>query len=180
MALDGTKVTIATTGDFYTAAVDTAYPATPNSPGAPWVRIGHSSADNPFTVTRGGGDVTQNDTWQTPGLRTSIAAITYTINMIALQGDANVFKLYFGGGALDASTPQRWVVPTNPAAQATALFVVLNDTGAGVTRHWYFPNTTAIGSDNIDSATNDFMHFPISFSILNDVSLGGLFAIDFQ
>lgn len=180
MSLDNSKVLIATQGTFWTAAVDTAYPASPDSPGAPWANLGHTSADNPFTVKRDGGDVTTNGTWQSPNLRTSTAPITYSIQFTALQADANVFKFYFGGGTLDGSTPARWIVPTSPASQATALYVILQDTGASINRHWYFPNTSVIGSDDAAAATDDFLGFPLSFTILNDVTLSGLFGIDFQ
>lgn len=180
--IDGSKVTVASYGEFWVNAVGTDYPTDPTDPGGetvPWINIGHTSADNPFVVKRGGGDVTTLGTWQTPNLRSSVAPITYSIDFTALQADETVLKFYFGGGSKDGTT-KRWKVPAAGTAQPTALFVVIKDgTNSNAAKYWYFANADGLGSDDTTSATDDFMGYPLSFNILSDPGdLTTLFEID--
>jgi hypothetical protein len=179
MALSDSKVVIAGVGHFYTKVAGSVYPTTPTNPtGADgWVELGHTSADNPLTVKRSGGDVTTNGTWQNPSLRTSVAPVSYSVEFTGLQVDTTTLTFYYGGGSGDPSTTG-FIVPTNPAPQNTALFVrIIDATNSNVERYWHFPTTSVIGSDDNSFATDDFAGYPLSFTVLNDTTLGGLFKI---
>jgi hypothetical protein len=180
MAVDASKVTVATYGEFWIATANTAYPTDPTNPAASgYSNIGHTSPDNPFVVKRSGGDITVLASWQSSSLRSSTAPITYSITMTALQADENVLNFYYGGGSKDGTT-KRWKVPAAAAAQPTTLFVTIKDaTNSNLAKHWYFANAVGLGADDTSSATDAFMTYPLEFSILSEVSdLTTLFEID--
>jgi len=172
MALDDSKVEIARTGHYFVAPVGTAFPTDLPVDGSlwtptdPWTEVGHTSADSPMSITRDGGDTTTNGTWQAPNLITSVADITYAIEMTLLQGDEESLKLYFGGGQADATTGD-FQVPPVPAGQERALMVQMIHTSNTRARWLKLPKVTFIGSDNVEAATDDFTGYPVTATINN-------------
>ena len=170
MALDDTKVEIARTGHYFVADVGTEFPTSLPVDGSPWTpttgwsEVGHTSADSPMTITRDGGDTTTNGTWQAPNLITSVADITYAIEMTLLQGDEESLKLYFGGGQADPTTGD-FQAPKVPAGQERALMVQMIHTSGTRARWLKLPKVTFIGSDNVEAATDDFTGYPVTATI---------------
>lgn len=176
MAIDDNAVMISKEGHIYIAPPGTAKPVDPTSPADPWAEVGHTSADDPLSLKRDGGDVTTKGTWQKPAMRADVAAVTYSWVFPLLQQDEASLKLYFGGGAVDGTSGD-FIVPNQPTSQEHAIFVRIID-GAN---EWYryAPTVGIIGSDDEDDDTEDFTSMPVTATILTPDAedLAGLFAI---
>jgi hypothetical protein len=170
MALDDTEVLIPATGYvFLNATLGAAAPAlTPSATAAldltaatlatGWTNMGHTSRDDNVSLGRDGGDVTTVGTWQASALRTSVAPITYTLTLNALQANNETFQLYFGGGSIAGT--DYYDMPDNATAQDRALYVVFVD-GTKRLPLWV-PKASIIGSDAVEADPEDFLQFNLS------------------
>jgi len=96
------------------------------TPPAPWIELAHTDRENPLTITREGGEVTQIQTLQ-GGIIESTAAVTYFMDFTSLQLDTDTLQLFFSGGtstssgsAIDFSVPKS---ETGQNRQLLAAFV---------------------------------------------------------
>jgi hypothetical protein len=176
MALDDTAVLIPGTGyGFINPTVGATPPATTTSAIAAldltaatlatgWTNIGHTAREDNVSLSREGGDVTVQGSWQSSALRSVTAPIIYTIALNALQIDNEVFKMYFGGGV--ATGTDRFDLPDSPTPVDRALFVVMVD---GTTRlPLYVPKASIIGSDAVEVDAEDFLQFSLSATVLKN------------
>lgn len=175
MALDGTKVFLPAEGHFYLAPVGTPYPAAPTAPAAPYVEIGHTQRDSPFTTSYEGGEQTVLGTLQSPSLRVSTAPVTTTIGFGLHQYDEDNLQLFYGGGTFDALTGLFWI-PRNRTPQEHAMFVRFIDGTKEQPR--YYPKISIVGAtdgETLDTAALAVM--PVLLTILDDGTSDGMYAI---
>ena len=174
MTQDSDALVVPGRGYFYIAPDGTARPADDTEPASPWVEIGHTSYDDPFAINRDGGESTVLPTWQASAARTSTSSLTQTVGFTLHQHDEQSLQLYFGGGALDA-TSGYFEVPKTPTAQRHALFVRVVD--GGTTWPHYFGSVDILGSDGIEYDPEALVPLPVTATILDDAGLDYLFAI---
>lgn len=175
MAQDSSAVIVPGVGHFYIAATSATKPTGTGVPSSPWVAIGHTSYEDPLTVVRGGGESTALPTWQAPsGVRTRVSPISYRLNFRLLQHDATGLNLYYGGGAVNATTDE-FEVPKTPAAQTKSLFVRILDGAVPWAR--YFGSVDIIGSDDEEMDPENLLGLPVTATVLDDADLSYLFSI---
>ena len=174
MVTTNSSVILPAEGRFYIAPVGTAKPTTTAVPSAPWTEVGHTTFEDPLVVERDGGDVTVLRSWQASAVRSSIEGITYKLTFGLLEHDDLAMNLYYGGGAVNATTDE-FEVPKTPAAQPKALFVRLIDGAATWSR--YFSLTEIIGSDDEEFDPEELLFLPVTATVLDDPAVSYLFAI---
>lgn len=175
MALDPNAVIVPGVGHFYIADTSATKPTGTDVPAAPWVEIGHTSYEDPMTIVREGGESTPLPTWQAPsGLRTRVAPISYRLNFRLLQHDELGLSLYYGGGAINATTDE-FEVPKAPSPQNKSLFVRIIDGAVPWAR--YFGTVDIIGSDDEEADPENLLGLPVGATVLDDPDLSYLFSI---
>lgn len=126
MALNDSATLVIGAGNFYTAAVGTARPASVLAPGVAWSKVGHTSIQDILGTSSNGGDVTVLGTLQNKALRSTIAARTEIFNFTIQQFDEGALKLYYGANA--PVLPDGTVgVPTDPEPTQCAWLAVFVD-----------------------------------------------------
>src|SRR5690606_10624753 len=173
MALDDNAVMVPGRGYFYIAPTNTAAPS--GSPTTPWVNVGHTSRDEPLTISREGGDRETLGSWQNEALRERIEPTTYQIAFRLLQYDELAHRLYYGGGQVNATTG-RFEVPKTPVPQEHALYVEIID-GTNVWNR-YFPKVSILGSDDEEHDVEQLSGMPVSATVLGDSPLDYLSSVD--
>lgn len=171
MALDDNKTLIVATAQIYTAPVDTkaptvtAYKTNKATALTGWTNIGHTAADNPFKITKGGGDVTTKGSLQKKKLRTSIGEVSYSLEISLHQFDAPSIKRYLGANA--ETTDGITYAKSKPTAEHCALLIVIEDEGNVCFIHAGKADIVANG-DFDASNIEDLVALPIKFEILED------------
>ncbi len=174
MALDDNAVMVPGKGYYYIAPPGTPVPTDIAAPAAPWVNVGHTSRDEPLTISREGGDRETLGSWQNEALRERIEPTTYQLAFRLLQYDELAHRLYYGGGSIGASG--RFEVPKTPVPQEHALFVVIVDGANSWDRH--FPKASVLGSDDEEHDVEQLSGMPVAATILGDSELAYLFTVD--
>lgn len=129
-----------------------------------WVNLGHTSIDNVLVFGQDGGDTTVKGSWQNASLRTVITSQTidsFVVKSLQVM-DNTILTLYYGGG--DVATANEFHWPDSPAAQNKAVTVVMLD-GSTPIALWC-PQASILRADAADIASDDFMDFPLKFTIL--------------
>lgn len=174
MALNDNAVMVPGKGYFYIAPTLTAIPAGTGEPAGPWVNVGHTSRDEPLTISREGGDRETLGSWQNEALRERIEPTTYQLAFRLLQYDELAHRLYYGGGAVDVDSG-RFEVPKTPVPQEHALYVVIVDGSNRWDR--YFPKASILGSDDEEHDVEALSGMPVAATILGDSTLDHLFSV---
>jgi hypothetical protein len=174
MATNTAAIIVPGEGHFYVAPTGTTKPTGVAVPSAPFVEIGHTSYDEPLTIERDGGDITTLKTWQSTAARTIVEPITYSLNFGALEHDDLALNLYYGGGAVNATTDEFEVTKT-PAVQDKSLFVRIID-GAEVNAY-YFGTVGIIGVDSQELDPQALWALPLTATVLDTAALSYLFSI---
>lgn len=163
MALDDGAVLVPATGHFYiNPTVNSAVPADPTAPAAPWVDLGHTSLEDPFGITQEGGDITVLGSWQNKSLRTSEAPRTIIFTFIALQWDEATYKLYFGANGSVVS--DYFQVPNSPTNSEVTLFVRVDDGTESVGIH--VPKVSITRADDITYDSEALAGLPLRATAL--------------
>ena len=128
MALKDNAVLIPGSGNFYTAAVDTAFPSLtpPITIPAAWTNVGHTSLSDIMSMTSEGGEATNIGTLQNKTLRTKYATRTETIGISIHQFDTPSLKLYYGSNAPTLANGLIGV-PTDPIPTTCAFAAIFLD-----------------------------------------------------
>lgn len=166
MSADATTLVIPGHGTVFTAAKNTAPPATPLSAfsltgTAPtsWTSLGHTSKANTISFTKEGGEQESLDTFLADAVRTTTAATSWGVNIPALQFDKENLDLAFNG-AFD--TDDGYIVAT-PSPVERALFLFFQDT-TGVLGFW-IPNTVVTLGEAPSVDPTQFLELPLSAKI---------------
>jgi hypothetical protein len=163
MSLTDAAVVIPGTGHIYLSPVGTPAPANADTvPAAPWTDTGHTSRDEGLTISRDGGDSEVKGTWQNANLRERRDPTTWALTFTMHQVDADVLRLFFGGGTV---TEGKFSAPANPTGQEHALFVVMVDGNNRV--GLYFPKVSILADDDISVDVEDFLAFPVRATVLS-------------
>jgi len=130
----------------------------------PWVELGHTDLDTILTFAQDGGDTETKGSWQNPSLKTvitSAAVDSFTVNAEQVL-DNDVLTLFYGGG--DVSGTGRWAAPDAPAAIERSVMLVMLDgtTPLGLS----VQKASILRADAPQLASDDFMKFPLKFTIL--------------
>lgn len=126
MALNNSATLVPAGGDFYMAAVGTARPGNPLTPGVSWTKIGHTSLEDILSITSEGGETTILGTLQNKALRTRRSPRTETFTFTLQQWDEAGLKLYFGSNSI--VQPDGTIgVPQDPTPTAAAFLAVFYD-----------------------------------------------------
>ncbi|WP_378144815.1 hypothetical protein ACFJGV_15160 [Cnuibacter sp. UC19_7] len=169
MAGDATTLVVPGHGTVFTAAANTAMPATgleafslAGTPPTGWTSLGHTSKQNTVAFSTDGGDASSLGTWLEDAVRTIYAATNWALTVNGLQVDKPTLDLSFNGGF---DEDDGYIVPGSNAGKAVAMFVLCQD-GSGQLG-FYIPNTsTKLGSaPSID--TENFFELPLSSNILS-------------
>jgi major tail protein gp23 len=171
MAMDDDKTLIVATAQIYTAPVDTKSPTVANyktnktTALTGWTNIGHTSAENPFKITKGGGDVSTKGSLQKKKLRTSISDVSYSLEISLEQFDAPSIKRYLGANAVtvDGITYAK----SKPTAEHCALLIVIEDEGNICLIHAGKCDIVANGDLDVNNV-EDLVSLPVKFEILED------------
>lgn len=129
-----------------------------------WTSLGHTSLADVLVFDQSGGETDVKGSWQNPSLRTVITSTAvdfFTVKSLQVQ-DNTILSLYYGGG--DASTANEFALPDSPAATEKAVTVVLLDGSTPVAL--YVPKASILRADAPDVSADDFMDFPLKFTIL--------------
>jgi len=173
VALDDDAVMIAGEGHIFLAPKNTPIPASLTAPASPWWEVGHTSREDPFAISKEGGEAETRGTWQKPNLRSTVTPITYTAAFPLLQYDEASLKLFYGGGTVSGG---RFWVPRLPTPQEHAMFVRIVDGTLEWNRH--FPAVSIIAGDSESIAVDDFASMPVNATILDgDEAFAGLFSL---
>jgi hypothetical protein len=163
MALNDDATLVVGTGSFYTAAVDTAFPADPTSPGVSWTDVGHTSLEDIFGITSEGGEQTVLGTLQNKSLRTTYSTRTEQFTFILQQWDAEALALYFGSNAV--ANGDLLEVPTDPDPTQAAFLAVFED--GDNTFAFYAPKAELFRNDDMSlSDTETLAGLPIGVTPL--------------
>lgn len=111
------------------------------APPTPWFELAHTDRENPLTITREGGEVTQIQTLQ-GGVIESTAAVTYFMDFTSLQLDTESATLFFSGGtATSSGSAVDFSVPKSETTQARQLLATFVD---GNKRDVFYASTANI------------------------------------
>jgi hypothetical protein len=168
MAMNAANVIIPGRGAIFTAEALTAFPdyttMTPETPGAGWVSMGHTSMENAVSLSKEGGEVTTFDSWWTAALAVIYGSNSWTVTVNALQMDAGTLDLAFSG-ELDA-TNGGYVVPANIVAVEKALFILAMQ---GTKRMGlYLPKVSITLGDAPTFDPSRLFEIPLSAAVLAD------------
>lgn len=123
--MNAANVMIPGRGAIFTAAPLAAAPSyktmSPDTPGAGWTCLGHTSKENAVALSKSGGESTTFDSWWTAALAVMYSSTNWAITVGALQIDTGVLDLAFNG-TLD--TDGGYIVPAAVEAVDRALFVL--------------------------------------------------------
>jgi len=138
------------------------------NPGGAWVDCGHTSLDDPFSLTRDGGDVTTLGTWQKPRLRNSIETFTDSIAFQLQQWSSEQYQMYFGANSVKDG---KWTkTPTKPVEVEGSLLVVVED---GDEQLPLYSGHVSIGrADDIEFDAEAFAGMPVRATLLEDFRIG--------
>lgn len=128
MAKNDAAVLVVGAGNFYTAAVGTARPASLSTPpSSPWENIGHTSLEDIVTFTSEGGEGTTLGTLQSKALRTTFAPRIESFNINLQQFDRRSLKFYFGSNSTVETVYGDLQVPQSPAPTEVAFLAIFVD-----------------------------------------------------
>jgi len=176
MSLDASTTIIPGRGSVLFAPVDTApfdfdlfdvnTPATYTG----WT-ISHTSKDNAVALTKDGGDLTQNDSWEQEGVDSSKASTTLGWTASKLQFDQAGFEMAFGLGTneWDATTQSYKVKELGTVKKAVIIIMIGGDGRRG---GWYFPNNTVTIGDMPQVDPEAFFEVQLAGQILASESTG--------
>lgn len=128
-----------------------------------WQNLGHTSKNNTISFAREGGEPTSLDTFLSDAVRVINSSVSWSVNIPALQFDANILDLAFNGD-FDATTGG-YTVPASSSPVEAGLFLLFED-NSGKLGFW-LPNTTVTIGDAPSVDTEYFMELPLSASILS-------------
>lgn len=169
MPLVDDEVIVPATGHYWFApVVGAAIPADVMNPPAPWVDCGHTSLDDPFTLSRDGGDVNTLGTWQNPTLRNQTETFTDSIAFALQQWSNDQYRMYFGANSVRDG---RWTrTPSMPVEVQGSLLVVVVDG----TEHlpMYSPRVSIGRADDIEADAEEFMGLPVRATLLEPLQIG--------
>jgi hypothetical protein len=158
-----------------TGRVKASKPVGSAAPSAPWIEVGHTTYEDPLKIVRDGGDTTTLPTWQSPtGVRTTTTPVTFKLNFNLAQHDELAYQLYYGGGAINATTDE-FEVPKTGTAVVASLFVRILDGAVAESR--YIGTVDIIGSDDEEMDPEALAFLPVTATIVDDTDLSYLFTI---
>lgn len=167
--LDDDAVVFPAVGHYWFASVKSAaIPEDIMNPDAPWVDCGHTSLEDPFSLTRDGGDTSTKGTWQKPRLRNTIETFTDSIAFVLQQWTNEQYRFYFGANSIKDG---RWTrTPTKPVEVEGSLLVVVED---GDEQLPLYSGHVSIGrADDIEFDAEEFAGLPVRATILEDFRVG--------
>lgn len=175
MAVNDAATLVIGSGNYFTAAVDTALPADLTAITTPWTSVGHTSLEDIFSITSEGGEATVIGTLQNKKLRTVYSDRTETMAVILQQFDKAGLKLYYGSNApelLDGTIG----VPVNPVPTVAAFLAVFID-GENVFA-FYAPKAEIYRNDDLSiSDTESLAGLPLGVKPLQSGSNNWTYAI---
>lgn len=125
--------------------------------------LGHTSSSDVIAFGQDGGDSTVLGSWQNPSLLEVVTdPPTDFFTIPALQIDNTVLALYYGGG--NATVTGKFAIPDTaiPTEQSCLVIFVSANGNAGL----WTPRTSIRRDDAINVATDDFVSFPLRFTLL--------------
>lgn len=177
MALNDNGYFLVSRTVLYTAAVDTAAPATGSldSPGVAWTILGHigdETAQGNVAFTRDGGDVTTKGSITKKAIRQVVAPVNTGFDVDVSQFTRNVIALYVGttGGTTDGVFQVEGA--SDGLATETAALVVWEDGTKRVAL--YAPRVSWTGRDNITTdSIEDAVVVPLHAEFLDSNTVLG-------
>lgn len=177
MALNDNGYFLVSRTVLYTAAVDTAAPATASldSPGAAWTILGHigdETAQGNVAFTREGGDVTTKGSITKKAIRQVVQAVATGFDVDVTQFTREVMALYVG--TTGGTTAGVFAVEGQYDGQATetAALVVWEDGTKRV--GLYAPRVSWTGRDNITTdSIEDAIAVPLHAAFLDSNTVVG-------
>lgn len=113
-------------GNYFTAPVGTALPASLTAPGSPWASVGHTSLEDIFAISSEGGEATVIGTLQNKTLRTKYSARSEKMTFTLQQWDLAGLKLYYGSNCV-TNADGTIGVPANPEPTTLAFCAIFID-----------------------------------------------------
>lgn len=126
--------------------------------------LGHTDIEDILAFGQDDGDSEVKGSWQNPSLREVITsqAIDYFVIKAEQLLDNNILALYYGGG--DATGSAQFKLPDAPVATEKSALVIMSD---GVTNVGFWCQKTSVRrEDAIEAAIDDFLKFPLRFTVL--------------
>ena len=122
MALNGSEVVIAGSGNVYVAPVGTAFPSAFAAPGAGWSELGFLNEDG-VQVTPAL-ESTDIMAWQSMyAVRTSITSRSLTFTVTFLQWNEVILPLAMGGGTITGAGPYTFAPATSGTVDERAMLL---------------------------------------------------------
>lgn len=147
MAKNDNATLVVGSGNFFTAPVGTAMPASLSEvPDEPWEAVGHTSLEDIFSFSSEGGDATTLGTLQSKSLRTTYAPRTESFALTVNQFDRKSLRLYYGANA--PLLPDGTLgIPQSPEPTECAFLAIFVD--GSNTFGLYSPRTEIFRGDDV-------------------------------
>ena len=126
--------------------------------------IGHTSKENPPSLAKEGGEVTNFDSWDTPALRSVVSTTNWSLTVNALSITKETLEMAFPGGQWDTVT-KSYKIPAKQATVSKSILVLMKDNESGVAA-FYFPRGAIAIGDAPSIATDGFFEIQLAISAL--------------
>ena len=181
MAVNDNATMITNKVTYYVAPVGTPAPqlgtvATGAKPvTTPWVSIGHTDLEAPFSKSGDGGETTVKGSLQNQALRTTTGERTATIALSLEQFDVETLKYYLGANTV---TDGGWLHAQSKAkGTPTALLAVAEDEES-VFSPFYASKGELLGDVDFEIGdVEELDKFPVTFTALKEDTSKGLYGM---
>jgi hypothetical protein len=164
MALDGTEVRVAGTGNVYFAPTGSTLPTdTTTALDAAFVDAGYISEDGvTFTLGRETEDL---NAWQGTKVRVLTTAEPKTVEFTLMQSNKENIPFILGGGTIAGSDPYTYTPPAKGTNTERAMVVEFVD--GTVTYRYVFPRVQLEGEVSFSLTANGAVEYPTTWGVLD-------------
>lgn len=164
MALDGTEVRVAGTGNVYFAPTGSTLPTdTATALDAAFVDAGYISEDGvTFTLGRETEDL---NAWQGSKVRVLTTAEPKSIEFTLMQSNKENIPFILGGGTISGTDPYTYTPPTKGTNTERAMVVEFAD--GTVTYRYVFPRVQLEGEVSFSLTANGAVSYPTTWGVLD-------------
>lgn len=127
MALNDLATLVPGAGNYFTAPVDTPFPADLGAISGPWDSVGHTPLEDLLAQESEGGEATVIGTLQSKSLRTIYSPRTDAFKFSVAQFDASTLRLFYGSNMTSVASGAALGVNTTPTPTVAAFLVVFTD-----------------------------------------------------
>lgn len=122
------KIMVPGKGAFFLANPGTTPPnyktLNPTAPPTGWACLGHTSTENPVTLTKDGGEATKFGSWWSPSIAVTYSDVEWSLTVNALEISKTTLDLAFSGKLETTTETGGYLVPSSIQAVEKAAFIL--------------------------------------------------------